>query len=354
MTDTPILESVLAATPLPVLRLLSSRGLPRQGVLSLRLEGRGMADALALAEPHLNDVEWRDANRCRIVWRTEGWMLSNESRTWVCALNGSRIQTGEQAILRIGDMLEVGLLRFLVDKEQSGARYTEQSAPVARSPWLDDASAGSDGTVGRIAGSHFVDRHAGSWHGVAAPSVKQAFFKPEPARTADHAQAGRHDVSPRIDGLVTAASSSDAATTLLVALHGEFLRAMRDSVRPGGPVERDGVSATGAENDLALDASNAKNRPSPVPRDILRQREGIDEVLDGFGPSGDDAAARLAAMFGTRDVLRLFAPDDLSAVASHLPSPTSRTHHALSSDSPMPSDTRRSDGDRRDMPGRAQ
>jgi hypothetical protein len=157
MTGVPTLESAHAAGPSPVLRLLSSRGLPRQGVLSLRLEGRGMADALALAEPYLNDIEWRDANRCRVVWRTEGWMLSNESRTWVCALNGSRIQTGEQVILQIGDMLELGLMRFLVDKEQSGTHGAEQSVPVARSPWLDDAIAGPGGTEGRMAGSRVGD-----------------------------------------------------------------------------------------------------------------------------------------------------------------------------------------------------
>ena len=60
MNATPVLESIRGVAPLLLLRLLSSRGLPRQGVLALRPEGRGMADAIALAEPHLDDIEWRD------------------------------------------------------------------------------------------------------------------------------------------------------------------------------------------------------------------------------------------------------------------------------------------------------
>jgi hypothetical protein len=111
-------ESIREIASPPVLRLLSSRGLPRQGALALRPEGCGMADAIALAEPHLDDVERRDADLCRIVWRTEGWTLSNESRMLVCTLNRCRVQAGERAILQIGDVLELGLTRFLVDKEQ--------------------------------------------------------------------------------------------------------------------------------------------------------------------------------------------------------------------------------------------
>lgn len=116
-----------------VLRLVRSRGLPRIGAFAIPPEGAGLAAALNLGGPPLNSVDSEDANRCFIAHIDGQWMLSNQSRSWVCALNGQRIGVGKRPALFDGDVLELGLLRFEVDVMHGPGHGTAEAAPP---PWV--------------------------------------------------------------------------------------------------------------------------------------------------------------------------------------------------------------------------
>lgn len=116
-----------------VLRLVRSRGLPRPGAFAIPPEGAGLAAALNLGGPRLSPVDSEDANRCFIARIDGQWMLSNQSRSWVCALNGQRIGMGKRPALFDGDVLELGLLRFEVDAMHGSGQGTAEAPPP---PWV--------------------------------------------------------------------------------------------------------------------------------------------------------------------------------------------------------------------------
>lgn len=116
-----------------VLRLVRCRGLPRTGAFTVPPEGASMAAALNLGGSPLSPVESEDADRC-VIARIEGqWVLSNQSRALVCALNGQRIGVGKRPALFDGDLLELGLLRFEVDAPQGAGHGTAEPLPP---PWV--------------------------------------------------------------------------------------------------------------------------------------------------------------------------------------------------------------------------
>jgi hypothetical protein len=115
-----------------VLRLVRSRGLPRPGTYVIPPEGAGLAAALNLGGAPLSPIDSEDANRCFIARIDGQWMLSNQSRSWVCALNGQRIGVGKRPALFDGDVLELGLLRFEVDVHGPAHGTAEAPAP----PWV--------------------------------------------------------------------------------------------------------------------------------------------------------------------------------------------------------------------------
>lgn len=116
-----------------VLRLVRCRGLPRIGAFTVPPEGAGVAAALNLGGPPLSPADSEDADRC-VIARIEGqWVLSNQSRALVCALNGQRIGIGKRPALFDGDVLELGLLRFEVDAIQGAGHGTAEPAPP---PWV--------------------------------------------------------------------------------------------------------------------------------------------------------------------------------------------------------------------------
>lgn len=116
-----------------VLRLVRSRGLPRSGAFAIPPEGAGLAAALNLGGPPLSPVDSEDADRCFIARIDGQWMLSNQSRSWVCALNGQRIGVGKRPALFDGDVLELGLVRFEVDAMHGPGHGTAEAAPP---PWV--------------------------------------------------------------------------------------------------------------------------------------------------------------------------------------------------------------------------
>lgn len=132
-----------------VLRLVRSRGLPHVGAVTIAPEGAGVAAALQIGGVPLSEAELEDANRC-VIARLDGqWVLCNESRALVCALNGQRIGLGKSPALFDGDVLELGLLRFEIDATPGGGHgVAEVEAPpwvqlARRDPLVPDSTAAS-------------------------------------------------------------------------------------------------------------------------------------------------------------------------------------------------------------------
>ncbi|MGJ7491349.1 hypothetical protein [Variovorax sp. ZT4R33] len=120
------------STPL-VLRLVRSRGLQRVGAFNIAPEGSGVATALQIGGVPLSEAGIEDADRC-VIARLDGqWILCNESRGLVCALNGQRIGLGKRPALFDGDVLELGLLRFEIDAAPSGGHGVAEAEPP---PWV--------------------------------------------------------------------------------------------------------------------------------------------------------------------------------------------------------------------------
>ncbi len=121
------------------LRLTHSCGDARNGVMRIPPAGAGLADALQLCGERQSDAQWRVANLCRIAWHGQGkgWQLSNGSHTLMCVRNGDRVQGGAA----VGDTLELGLLRFVLEKEESRfperERVLAEAPPAPRSPVID-------------------------------------------------------------------------------------------------------------------------------------------------------------------------------------------------------------------------
>lgn len=256
------------------LRLLSVRGVEEKGLLPLPPEGRGMAQALALGESQIGAARWQAADRCRIAWRGDNWLLSNHSRHMVCALNGIRIATGEQAILQVGDTLELNLLRFQLIEHQPADRRSDLFET------LDIETA-------------------------ARPVSRN------PARRSGCGEHGEQ---------------------LFNLLSDEFVAVVRDPTQLAGHADWQDTAAPAGESAPTLDELSAQAEPYPLMRDILLPRVAIDSVIgsfDGFG------ASDLAHREVHSDVLRLFAPGVGRPSVSRLPALTLREHHSLSIDSAM-------------------
>ncbi|MGJ7578659.1 TagK domain-containing protein [Variovorax sp. RHLX14] len=259
-----------------LLQLVSVRGVAIDGLLPLPPEGRGMAQALALGETQIGAARWQAADRCRIAWRGDNWLLSNHSRHLVCALNGIRIATGEQAILQVGDILELDLLRFQLIEHQ----------PACRRP--DPFEALHIEAVARPVSSHSAQR------------------------------SGR--------------GAGEQYEQLLALLNDEFVAVVRDPMQLAGHANWQQTMAPAGESAPTLEELSAQAEPYLLMRDILLSRVAIDSVIgsfDGFG------APDLAHREMQPDVLRLFAPDVVRRSGSQLPALTRREHHSLSIDSAM-------------------
>lgn len=116
-----------------VLRLVRARGLPRVGAFTIPPEGAGLAAALQLGGRPLSPLDSEDADRCSIARIDRQWVISNQSRALVCALNGQRIGMGKRPALFDGDVLEIGLLRFEVDAMHGPVPVAAEAMPP---PWV--------------------------------------------------------------------------------------------------------------------------------------------------------------------------------------------------------------------------
>lgn len=262
------------------LRLVSVRGSRMDGLLELPPEGRGMANALALGEPQLGAVRWQSADRCRIAWRGDEWILSNQSRQLVCALNARRIRAGDQAILQLGDTLELDLLSFrLVEHGQAQRQvdpfdglHAEARRKVVGADRLADSGSGS-----------------GSDSGVASDRV-------------------------------------------LDLLNDEFRSVVRDPMSLASHADWISVGLQSRACAPTLDELSLQAEQYPMLRDILSTRRSIDSVIGSLDDFGEiDMSNREVPP----DVLRLFAPEISTHIPPRLADLTRREHHATAVDSAM-------------------
>ena len=323
MTD----QTANVAAPSLRLRLTRNQGMSADGALPMPAAGAGLAGALALADRKPDEEQRREADLCRIGLHGSAWLFSNGSRALVCAVNGERVPAGATAPVADGDVLEIGLLRFVVavaagDTDDDAFDLRDLAEPAlglgersdgwrAEQPFADPFGAlDIDGARPQPVADPLAEL-------LGEPPVANARAASPPPET------GRRAPPP----------CADTAGVLLDELHAEFVRAVRDPGRPAaaGAVwesSQEAIAERKAESfeDMSRHALTA----FPLVRDVLKKRETIDQIFDGFGSTGEST---LLDAEKPDEVLGLFAPELARGVKASLPSITRRDHHALSPDS---------------------
>lgn len=345
------------------LRLVHSHGDARNGTLSIPSVGTGMASALELGGERLSEAQWRAAERCRIARHGQGWQLLNGNPALVCALNGERVMSHVPMAVSVGDTLELGLLRFLVEGEGSAiARAlppeligTPSARPTANTGFLfDSAEAGeatddffdlrdlatpsrhdrnSDATQGSHLDDPFgvLDIEGAERRTVSDPLAELLGEVPPPPATSAASYADALD-TPQHDVERTPRTRANPANMLLTDLHEEFVRVVRDPTQLTGRIDWDSVASTGDEPPPTLDDLSELAKPYHLLRDILQPREGIDQIIADFDSITPSTLLETSEI---EEVLRLFAPKLANGAKAAVPSLTRREHHDLSPDSHM-------------------
>jgi hypothetical protein len=305
-----------ANEPILQLRLVRSHGNPANAALSVPATGATLAAAFELDGQKLDCEQLIEADLCRIDLQGRSWHLSNDSHSLACTLNGARVPAGKNTPIGAGDVLEVGLLRFVA--EIAGPVEADGSAFDLRD--LAPASITAEDPFGAL------DIDGARPLPFADPLAELLGEVPSVQRGAVKGQAAPLPAMQVMDG-----GSADA---LFNDLHDGFVRAVRDPSRLGDSTMWDSGHALSDDSglktfdDLTRDAVAAY----PLVRDLFHGREKIDQTLDGFSSLG---SLSLEAE-KPEEVLRLFAPELAHSAKTAIPSLTRREHHALSPDSPMP------------------
>lgn len=257
------------------LRLTHSGGDARDGAILIPAAGRGVADALQLCGERQSEAQWRVANLCRIAWSAtaEGWQLLNGSHALMCVRNGERVRAGLAVPIAVGDTLELGLLRFVVEPGEGGAI---RSGPVAIEPARPAASAPSEFDLRDLAArggeSGSLDPEAdmqadpfgmlGMARAQSRPTAdvlsELLGESPRPAPRTALAAPAASVVAP-----VSLPSASGRPAPLLDELHEEFVRVVRDPDQLSGRTDWEGFLAFGAEP--APRWTTSANRRGPMP-----------------------------------------------------------------------------------------
>jgi hypothetical protein len=334
------------------LRLTHSGGEIRNGTMRIPAAGAGMADALQLCGERQSEAQWRVANMCRIAWSDEagGWQLTNNSQTLMCVCNGERVRVGAPVFIAIGDTLELGLLRFLVETDEVGEAHGQAvhsevvrgdrqmggtsrphapATPVEHFPPAfdlrdlaarDDKYGSLESPADALADPFGVLGIAGAQSRPTADVLAELLG--EIPRSTASATSFAHTPSPPPE--------RGRPTALLDELHDEFVRVVRDPDQLAGRTDWEGFLAFGAEPAPTLDELRKQAELYPLLRDILLPREGIDRIIEDFEPL---ARSGLLDTENPEDVLNLFAPELARDARTSLPSLTRREHHELSPDS---------------------
>lgn len=372
------------------LRIVRSHGGSKNIVMPVPEEGCGLADALELGGERLNDTQWRSANQCRIERVGAGWQLRNDSRTLVCVVNNVRVPADEPVALRAGDTLELGLLRFEIETTSGfatspvaspvaggesptpvpmsgllhpGTRFADASVAdavefdlrdlAAQPSWsgatessqtdsLDDPFGvlGIAGAEARPAGDSLAELLGEAPSQVATPNGKFSRLSADALHRAEPEPQGRTSAVTQVlktsqarkEFATTRASRPDTAALLLDGLHEEFVRVVRDPDQLAGQADWEGMLTSDGDSAPTLDELSHRAAPYPLLRDILLEREGIDQIIDNFDPLTPSALLDATEI---DDVLHLFAPELARGAKAALPSLTRREHHEVSPDSHM-------------------
>lgn len=347
--------------PMPIcLRLVRSHGDAVDLVLPVPPEGRGLADALELGGERLNDTQWRSANRCRVVPDGDAWRLVNESHTLVCTLNDVRVRASTSAAIAVGDVLELALLRFLVEPATDAmpvAPAIHVTGPSDVPQAVPDVSPHSiaDAVEFDLRDLAFPAQHTGAPRtppagddpfGVldidgaearptADPLAELLGEDPAPQRRRDRLvpttlkESEPEDRAPILAGQSSVAKREEA---LFANLHEEFVRVARDPTQLAGRTDWEGLLATGGANAPSFEDLVLKGEPFPMVLDILEPRAPIDRVIEDFDPLGRPT---LLDVGDDEDILHLFAPELARKAVTAMPSLTRQEHHHLSPDSHM-------------------
>ena len=308
--------------------------------------GAGMADALELCGERQSDAQWRVANLCRIAWHgeTEGWQLLNGSYTLMCVRNGERVQAGAAVPIDVGDTLELGLLRFVLELGERGlpeqTRETND-VPGAPRPAVVDRNAVASATLGeqpRIFDLRDLEGLNSNDGGRRIDTLVDPFDVLDIAgarsRPVMDTLAEMLGEKPRPEARTAPAvqlpPNAGSAASLLDELHEEFVRVIQDPDQLAGRTDWEGFLAFGSEAAPTLEELSRQAEPYPLLRDILLPREGIDRIIEEFEPL---ARSGLLDAEPSEDVLGLFAPELARETKVPLPSLTRREHHDLSPDS---------------------
>ena len=372
------------------LRLVRSHGGSKNIVVSVPLQGCGLADALELGGERLNDSEWRSANQICVERAGAGWQMRNDSRTLVCVVNDQHVVANHPVKLVAGDAVEMGLLRFEVETHSDAAPLALSAAraeAVASSPpHIDPRARSATAAVADAVEFDLRDlavqpalsgtvefAHAASLDdpfgvlGIAGAEARPAgdslaeLIEAVPVQgSMTHDRRDRLPLNPlqavratptvslppdRILAYAPCTSIAeeskgngrarpDVAVLLLDGLHDEFVRVVRDADQLAGHADWDDVLGASGERAPTLDELSHRAAPFPLLRDILLAREGIDQIIENFDPL---TLCTLLEATEVDDVLHLFAPELARAAKAALPSLTRREHHEVSPDSYMQS-----------------
>jgi len=311
--------------------------------MSIPPAGAGMADILQPCAQHHSVGTGGVANLCRIAWGgdAEGWQLSNGSYTLMCARNGKRVRAGAVVPVAVGDTLELGLLRFVLEQGMQEVRQAPERMPVALEIQAVQLAVSEDRSMGAKSPQAFdlldLDGRGGD-DGRRIDPLADPFGVLDIAgarsRPAADTLAALLDERPRLDARPMPSAGppldTEPANALLDELHEEFVRVVQDPGQLAGRTPWEGFVAFGTEAAPTLEELSRQAETYPLLRDILLPREGIDQVIEAFEPL---ARSGLLDAEPSPELLGMFAPELARETKVPLPSLTRREHHELSPDS---------------------
>ena len=340
------------------LRLVRSHGVETSIVLPM-LAGRDVDLAVAWdASPvPVPDAQRAAMAQCRIghaaqtsdTARSDAgpWWVANGSAELACTVNQQRVRHDETLGLNEGDVLELGLMRFVVERQAQPAveaplHYNgfelTNLLQIERTGNPVDAFTNSAQTH---ASRPLIDAHERPFSDIADVAWRLDAVAPEVVRGQDATSLAASSEMPSAKGDPGAVGSNELdaggndlpearAVDPLQRLHAQYLRLMHNphEVAPLDGWNPELARASGKASELEDLTLRAVGFDSLY--DILGQGGTIGTVLEGLDTLSDYEL--LGAEPGV-DVLRLFAPAGLAMRESGLPGLTRREHHMLSADS---------------------
>lgn len=347
------------STTLPMrlqLRLLRSHGVETSVVLPMPV-GRevDLTAAWAASPVPVPDEQRAAMAHCRIghagpeAGDGMGWSVTNHSAELVCVINQQRVRRGDTRRLIEGDALELGLMRFVVERcepalapEPVPAVYNEFELTnlllIERTGNPVDAFGRSGANADPVTGAgdsradasrssrQLIDAHDSPFSDIADMAYRLDVVAPDAARAEEGSDTAADAVTDAAADEVLDVKGPD----LMRRLHAQYLRLMRN------PHEVEPVGEWNPELARVPSRNNALE-------DLTQRAIGFDSLYDILGHGGTIGTVLegldtlthcdlLGAEPGV-NVLRLFAPADLLVQASGLPNLTRREHHLLSADS---------------------